>query len=417
MKKVKLDYGKKGLCINVNDDAEIILPKYQSPLSNPQTTLKDKLYCPDFGIGLNQLTKNKNTVAIAHTDITRATPNHIILPVLINELLNNGIKKENICLINMTGSHRPQTREELIQMLGEEIVNSYKCIQHNSFDNTTLELAGYMSDGNPLFVNKYFLNADLKIITGFVEPHFFAGFSGGPKAILPGLSDITSIMRNHNAIRIANRKSTWGVTEGNPVWDNINEGCSIVNPDFLINVALNTEAEISAIFTGEWQKAHKKGYEYVRENAMRKVEKLYDIVITTNSGYPLDMNLYQCVKGISCAAEIVKDNGIIIMAGECSDGIPYNSPYDKILKMADSPEKLFDLIINSNEVIPEQWQVQIQTRIQKRAKVYIYSHCLTDDQISKALLLPCRDIEKLINKKGASVAVLPKGPQTIPYIR
>lgn len=414
MKKVVLDYGKKGLTINL-DQADIILPQHQIPLDNIKKAIKHKLYCPDFGLGLDQIIKNKTTVAIAHTDITRATPNHIIIPPLIEELLALGIKKENICLINMTGSHREQTQEELAQMLGADIANNYRCVQHNSFDYDTLSLAGYMNDGNPLYVNKEFMDADLKIITGFIEPHFFAGFSGGPKAILPGLCDIKSIMRNHNAIRIGDEKATWGITKGNPVWENIREGCQIVNPDFLINVALNTDAEISEIFTGEWEQAHQKGYEYVRKHAMRKVNKLYDVVIVTNSGYPLDMNLYQCVKGMSCAAQIVKSGGIIVMAGECSDGLPDNSPYAKILKMAATPQALFDLIINNKEVIAEQWQVQIQTKIQKKAKIYLYSDCLTDEQIKGAMLLPCNSIEKIANNTKGSIAVLPKGPQTIPY--
>ncbi len=410
---IKLDYGKKGLCISLAG-ADVIQPSDQPAAENPAGLIRQKLYKPDCGKGLTELVKGRQTVAVAHTDMTRATPNRILIPVIVNELRKLGIKKENIVLVNMTGSHRPQTHDELVQMLGYDIISDYKCFQHNSFDKDSMVLAGSL-DGFPLYINKEFMGADLKICTGFIEPHFFAGFSGGPKAVLPGLCDIDSIMRNHNAQRIGDSKATWGVTDGNPVWENIREGCKTADPDFLVNVAMNTREEISGVFTGEWERAHKKGYDFVRRNAMRKVDRLYDIVITSNSGYPLDMNLYQCVKGMSCAAQIVKENGTIIIAGECSDGLPKNSSYEKILNMAGTPGELFDLINQSKEMMPEQWQVQIQTRIQKKANVYVYSDCLSDEEIKQALLLPCRDIEALVRLLGGSVAVLPKGPQTIPY--
>lgn len=414
MKKVKLDYGITGHIIEL-DNADIFYPQDQIALNNPEEVIRQKLQSPDFGESLGKLVIGKKTVAIAHTDITRATPNHIIIPVLIKELLHLGIDKKDITLVNMTGSHRPQTKAELESMLTKEVVDNYTCIQHDSFDYSTMTFVGNMSDGHPLYINSRFYNADLKIATGFIEPHFFAGFSGGPKAILPGISDIKSIMHNHNAQRIASEKATWAITEGNPVWENIREGARLVNPDLLVNVALNTEEKISAVFAGAWENTHQKGYLFVKEHAMQKVNQPYDIVITTNSGYPLDMNLYQAVKGMSTAAQIVKDGGTIIIAAECSDGIPYGSHYHQILKRGTTPSALFDLIINNKETEPEQWQVQIQTRIQKRADVYLYSN-LSDKEVEEAMLKPCHDIAKIVEEKGGSVAILPKGPQTIPYL-
>lgn len=412
--EIKLDYGKSGLVINL-ENADVIYPASQAALPNAEKAIIDKLYSPDFGEGLDKLIIGKKTVAIAHTDITRATPNHIIIPILIEALLKEGILKEDIVLVNMTGSHRPQTAEELDRMLTPAIARNFKCVNHNSFDYNTMSFAGKFKDGNSLYVNSDFFKADLRICTGFIEPHFFAGFSGGPKAILPGLSDIESIMRNHNAIRIASEDASWARTEGNPVWENIREGARIVNPELLINVALNTENKISEVFVGEWEKTHKKGYEFVKAHAMRKVDKAYDVVVTTNSGYPLDMNLYQCVKGMATANEIIKPGGTIIIAGECSDGLPDGSHYQKILSMEKTPEAIFDLIVNGEKTMPEQWQVQIQARIQKKVKVYIYSS-LSEDKVRAAMLEPCDDIEKLVKSLEGSVAVLPKGPQTIPYI-
>ncbi len=316
----------------------------------------------------------------------------------------------------MTGSHRAQTQQELADMLTRQVASKYKCVQHNSFDLSTMTLVGNMADGHPLYINSEFFGADCKICTGFIEPHFFAGFSGGPKAILPGLADIASIMRNHNAERIASPLATWGITEGNPVWEDIKKGATLCPPDFLVNVALNLEGKISAIFTGQWLETHKLGCEFVQAHAMQPVCKRYDTVIVTNSGYPLDINLYQCVKGMSTAAQIVKKDGNIIMVGECADGIPSASPYHNLLKSAVSPSELFEAIVSSKETLPEQWQVQIQTRIQKNATIYLFS-TLSDTQVQEALLLPCPDIELLAKELGGSIAVLPKGPQTIPYIK
>lgn len=410
-KTIKLDYGKTGLTVSL-ENADVIEPRKQRAVKDPAERIRQKLREPDFGKGMADL-ENQMTVAVAHTDITRATPNRTILPVILEELRRAGIKDENIVLINMTGSHRAQTEKELKQMLGRSIVANYRCVQHNSFQKEGLTLAGCIGE-DPLYINKDFMAADFRICTGFIEPHFFAGFSGGPKAVLPGLCDIDSIMRNHNAQRIGDDKADWGVTDGNPVWEHMREGCRKVNPDFLVNVAMNTHGEISGVFAGEWEQTHKKGCAFVRENAMSRVDKLYDIVITSNSGYPLDMNIYQCVKGMSCAAQIVKENGTIIVAAECAEGLPDNSHYHNLLKTAFSPEKLFRSIMESKKTLPEQWQVQIQTRIQKKAEVYLYSDSLTNKQIQEALLFPCGDIEALVRQKGGSVAVLPKGPQTIP---
>lgn len=414
MTKIKLDYGKTGHIISL-EHADVFLRQKQEALKDAEDALRQKLLSPDFGESLGKLLRGKKTVAIAHTDITRATPNHIIIPVLIKELLRLGIKKEDITLVNMTGSHRLQTQEELQTMLTKEVAENYTCVQHDSFDYSTMTFVGNMSDGHPLYINSAFFRADFKIATGFIEPHFFAGFSGGPKAILPGLSDIKSIMHNHNAVRIASEKATWAITEGNPVWEHIREGARLLSPDFLINVALNTEECISAIFVGAWEDTHRAGYSFVKKHAMQSVNKRYDIVITTNSGYPLDMNLYQAVKGMSTAAQIVKDGGTIIIVAECSDGIPSGSHYHQILQKASTPAQLFDLIVNSPQTLPEQWQAQIQTRIQKRANVYLFSS-LSDEETAEAMLKPCRDIAKLVKQIGGSVAVLPKGPQTIPYI-
>jgi nickel-dependent lactate racemase len=221
---------------------------------------------------------------------------------------------------------------------------------------------------------------------------------------------------------IGNPRATWGVTWGNPIWEEAREAALMTKPTFLLNVTLNCNKEITGVFAGALEAAHDAGIEFVRETAMVAVDEPFDIVITTNSGYPLDMNLYQAVKGMSAAEQVAREGGAIIIAAACSDGIPDHGLYGKLLREADSPAALFDSIIHNVETRQDQWQAQIQARIQMRADVYVYSDNLTDEQIQTALLRPCRNIattvEQLRNKYGrdARIGVIPEGPQTIPYL-
>ena len=266
------------------------------------------------------------------------------------------------------------------------------------------------------------MEADVKILTGFIEPHFFAGFSGGGKAVMPGMAGQQTVFGNHDAGMIANSKATWGITRGNPIWEEAREAALRTNPALLLNVTLNRDKDITGVFAGELTAAHDAGIEFVRKSSMVPVTEPFDIVITTNSGYPLDMNLYQAVKGMSAAEQIVRPGGSIIIAAECSDGIPDHGLYGQMLREANDPQSLFENILQTTETRQDQWQAQIQARIQAKADVYVYTNHLTDQQIRDALLLPCPDIagavQTLREKYGrdARIGILPEGPQTIPYL-
>jgi nickel-dependent lactate racemase len=221
---------------------------------------------------------------------------------------------------------------------------------------------------------------------------------------------------------IAHPQATWGVCEGNLLWEEMREVALRTEPDFLLNVALNAGKEITAVFAGDLLEAHRAGREFVRRQAMAAVDDPYDMVITTNSGYPLDQNLYQTVKGMSAAARILGDGGTIIMAAACEDGLPDHGLYASLLAQADSPQAVLHLIEQAPLTRHDQWQVQIQATIQLRADVHVYSDGLSDEQISRALFTPCRDIEEtvatLMRKYGENgrICVMPEGPQTIAYI-
>jgi nickel-dependent lactate racemase len=308
-------------------------------------------------------------------------------------------------------------------MLGDRVVENYRCLQHDGHDDANLVSLGETSRGNPVRVNRFYLEADVRILTGFIEPHFFAGFSGGPKAVLPALAGSESVSTNHGLQMIAHPRATWGVTEGNPIWKEMREVALRTRPTFLLNVTLNARREITGVFAGDMLTAHARGCAFVRENAMAGVEKPYDVVVTTNSGYPLDQNLYQSVKGMSAASQIVQEGGAIIIAAACEDGLPAHGRYAALLAEAKSPQGVLDMISRPGFSAQDQWQVQTQAQIQLKADVYVYSDGLVDEQIERALFIPCRSIERTVaqlqEKYGSQVriCVIPEGPQTIPYLR
>ena len=272
-------------------------------------------------------------------------------------------------------------------------------------------------------VNRTYLEADVKILTGFIEPHFFAGFSGGPKAVLPSLAGSESVFSNHSREMVADPRATWGAIDGNPIWSEMREVALRTEPTFLLNVALNADKAITGVFAGDMLAAHARGCEFVRESAMVGVDAPYDIVITSNSGYPLDQNLYQAVKGMGAAAQIVNPGGAIVVAAACEDGVPDHGQYAALLAEAGSPEAILEMLARPGFSEHDQWQVQIQAQIQIKADVHVYSDGLDSDQIEQALFISSSSVEEtvegLLDSCGgtARICILPEGPLTIPYLR
>lgn len=420
--KIHLAYGRHGLDVQLPANTDVVTARFVPGLPDEAQAIRDALAQPIQAPPLAQQVKAGDRVTIVHTDITRATPNERILPVLLAELERAGVRRGDITLVNALGTHRPQTDAELRQMLGDAIVDNYHCVQHNAFDDDVLVPLGETSLGHPVRVNRLLVETDVRILTGFIEPHFFAGFSGGPKGVLPSLAGVESVLSNHGSQMVGHPRAAWGVTQGNPIWEEMREVALMVGDSFLLNVSMNSQSQITAVFAGDLLAAHAAGCAFVKENAMAPVVAPYDIVITTNSGYPLDQNLYQAVKGMSAANQIVKPGGSIIMAAACADGIPDHGRYAQLLKEAGSPQAILEMLARPGFSEHDQWQVQVQAKIQLNADVYVYSDGLSDRQIQDALFLPCRDIEatvgRLVDKYGSksSICVLPEGPLTIAYV-
>jgi len=420
--KIRLAYGKKGLDIDLRDDLNLALaePKYVRGVAEEAKSIRDALRQPIASRPLRDLVESSDKVAIVFNDITRPTPYQIILPVLLDEL--DHVPDDHIILLNATGTHRSNAEAELRAMLGDRIVDGFRIVQNNALDHDSHTLVGTAKSGNKIRLHREYVECNMRILTGFIEPHFIAGFSGGGKACMPGLALLETVLRNHSVDNLDHAKVSWGITRGNPVWEEILEAASMVQPTFLLNVALNRDKQITGVFAGELEESHRQGCRFVKENAMIPVKEPYDIVITSNSGYPLDLSLYQSIKGMSAASQVVKNGGSIIMAADCWDGLPDHGEYAKLLLEADSPEHLLETIRAPGFSMQDTWQAQIQALILEKADVYFYSENLSDEQIIGAMLKPCHDIEAtvydLARKYGreTSICVLPEGPQTIPYI-
>ena len=419
--RVRLDYGTDGLDVDLPDErVTVIEPVLRPAVPDFRATLQRAIQAPIGCAPLRQQVRPGQRIAISVCDVTRAQPRREQLLAIFDEIPD--IPRSDITIFIATGTHRSNTDAELERMLGSDILSTCRVINHDSRNAATLASVGRTSTGVPVYLNREFLQADVRITTGFVEPHFFAGFSGGPKMVAPGLAGLETVMTLHDATRIGHPNATWGITEGNPVHDDVREISKMVGVHFALDVTLNREQQITAAFAGDILEQHRAACRYAKETAMRPVPQPFDVVLTTNSGYPLDQNLYQAVKGMSAAAKIVKAGGTIVCASECRDGLPSHGSYGAILKSQPTPRALLEMISGSGYSMPDQWQVQVQSQIQLKAQVLVKTTGLTADEVSAAHFTPIDDVSRAVRESlahagaGATLCVLPQGPQTIPYL-
>jgi nickel-dependent lactate racemase len=419
--KLKLDYGTTGLIGEFPDRATVIEPVYIPPVTDPMATLRHAIRSPIGKSPLKELIRPGQKIGISVCDITRAQPRKIMLEALFAEM--PGTRLEDVTIFIATGTHRTNSPEEIERMIGSEFAQRCRIICHDARKTDSLVHVGETTTGVRVLLNREWISSDFRITTGFVEPHFFAGFSGGPKMVAPGLAGLETVMTLHDARRIGHPMATWGIIEGNPVHDDVRQISRMTGVDFALDVTLNRDQQITAAFAGDLFKEHAAACATARQNAMRAVERPFDVVVTTNSGYPLDQNLYQAVKGMSAAAQIVKNGGTIVCAAECRDGIPNHGAYGEILASQPSPRALLDMITSPSYSRPDQWQVQIQAIIQLKANVMVKADRLTDDQIRAAHFSPISDVSATVEDavraagNSATICILPHGPQTIPYCK
>ncbi|MGY6026462.1 nickel-dependent lactate racemase [Streptomyces spinosirectus] len=417
-----LAYGQSGLEIEVDPRrATVVEPVHHEAAADQLAVLRAALREPVAGAPLRERVSPGQTVAISACDGTRPQPRHLMIPAVLDEL-DGVVRLEDVVILVATGTHRGNDESELRAMFGDEIVDAVRIVNHDARDAGQLTWMGSHGNGVPVWLNREWVEADVRITTGFVEPHFFAGFSGGPKLVAPGLAALETVLVLHDAVRIGDPRATWGITHGNPVHDDVRAIAQATGVTFALDVVLNRAKDVVAAFGGDLLPMHAAATATAKRMAMRPVEAPFDVVVTTNSGFPLDQNLYQAVKGMAAAYEVVRPGGTIVCAAECRDGFPDHGSYRRVLASAPSPHALLADISMRTETIPDQWQVQIQARIQAGSQVIMHTSFLTDAELAAAHLRQTRDISATVAQAlaaagpNARLCVLPEGPQTIPYV-
>ena len=415
---LRLAYGSEGLDIAIPVDATVVTPAHRPAVPDEVAAVRAAIAAPVAGRPLRDLVERGARVAISVCDATRPQPRQPMLAA-IAEVLDGIVRPEDVVVLIATGTHDVSTDEQRREMLGDDVLRHWRVVDHNARDAASLRAVGSI-DGVPVMLNREWVDADVRITTGFVEPHFFAGFSGGPKMVAPGLAGLDTVLELHSPARIADPRATFAIVEGNPVHDAVRSIAAATGVTFAVDVLIDDRHRITHAFGGPVLEMHAVARRTARAVAMQPVVGPFDIVVTTNSGYPLDRNLYQSVKGMAAAATVVAEGGTIICAAECRDGLPNDGPYARLLRGASSIEGAAGQLVEAGHTIPDGWQVQVQARVQARARVLLFSR-LTASAVRSAHLEPIDDVtatlfDLLRQRPDARVCVLPEGPQTIPFL-
>ena len=417
MKTIPIPYYTSSLDLHIAEEnlEAVITAKTEEydPGRSEKELVEEALRNPIGTPRLRELAQGKKKVVLVTSDHTRAVPSKLTLPILLREI-REGNPNADITILIATGLHRPTTEEEQRRMFGDEIVDNEKIAINKAFQDEDFDFVCPLPSGAELWVNKLALDCDLLITEGFIEPHFFAGFSGGRKSILPGICNAATVNENHSYKAISSPYSTTGVLEHNPIHEDMIYAARRVNVQFILNVALNGEKKVVAAFAGDLEQAHAEGVKFVRELAQCP-SITGDIVITSNGGYPLDQNLYQSPKAVATAEACCRDGGVIIMCASCFDGMG-GTNFEKLIVRGTVDEiDAYLSKIPPKETIAEQWCAQIYSRILKKHKVILVTTYLDHDLVRKANLIPASSPDEALEMaygmmgKDAKVVVIPDG--------
>ncbi len=424
---MKLDYGRNGIELNVNPNwnTAVIHPVEQNVIENPIKAIREAIRNPLGSPSLESIIKTRQTiknVCIIASDATRPVPTHLILNGLLQELVDYGIQEKSITILIATGLHRPSRKDEIERILGEVKARDVKVFNHTATDAQSLVSLNKSGLDSPDSINKCYFESDLKIVTGYVEPHFFFGFSGGYKSIVPGIAGAETILANHSAENIASPYARFGSYENNPLTIQSAKIAKRVRPDFIINVCINKNHEITKVAAGDLESVHKKLVDFQNKHIFKEIQEPFDIVVCGNGGYPLDLNLYQAVKSMAIGEMGVKQGGTIISVNECREGVGVGQDkFKELIFSGKSPEEIYKKILNKEIIVPDQWEIQVLTRVLMKAEIYLVSN-MREEEIGNIGLKYADTVENAINQalikhgKNAKILVLPNGPQILPII-
>ena len=421
MKEFLLPYGKETLTAKIEEEHLAgVLQSNMNNLSvlNGTELVQEALEHPIGTPRLCDMAAGKERIVVISSDHTRPVPSHIIMPLLLAEI-RKGNPDADITILIATGLHRETTREELKQKFGQEILKKEKIIVHDCDDIDNLVYIGKLLSGGELVINRLAAEADLLVAEGFIEPHFFAGFSGGRKSVLPGVASRKTVMYNHNSAFIADPHARTGIIEGNPIHRDMLYAARMAKLDFIINVIVNAMHNPIFAVSGDCDLAHRAGCEFLVSQCQVDAVPA-DIVITTNGGYPMDQNVYQSVKGMTAAEATVKEGGVIIMLSKAVDGHG-GSFFHKTFRDERNIGRMVKTFLDREpeDTIIDQWQSQILARILLKTSVIFVSSC--DDQLIRDLhMTPAHSIEEaldrarlIVRNTDYKITVIPDGVSVI----
>jgi nickel-dependent lactate racemase len=421
--RVRLEYGRTGMHVELPDERIVRTLAYKNamPLADPHAALRAVLDRPTGTPPLAELARGRKDACIVICDITRPVPNEMILRPMLETLEASGIPRDKIMILVATGLHRPNEGDELIEMLGPHIAANYRIENHHGQVLGEHTFLGDSPRGVPIWIDSHYVNADLKITTGLIEPHLMAGFSGGRKLICPGIAALETIKVWHGPDFLENPKADCGILDGNPVheentWIARKTGC-----DFIVNVVIDSERRPLKFVAGDMEAAFHEGVDFVRGVVTDTVTEPVDIVVTSCAGYPLDTTFYQAVKGLTGALPIVKQGGTIIMAASLSEGI--GSPqFQQLFDENESLELFVERILGKDYFVMDQWQLEELAKVCRKAKVKLVSDGLPAATINRLFVEHAPSIEQAVADSlteygpTAQIAVIPKGPYVLAQV-
>lgn len=413
--RVNLLCGQEGMNVDLPDFVHVLEMKELAPLADPTNAVEHALSHPIDSPPLKEIASGKKNACVVISDITRPVPNKIILPPLLRVLEEGGLKKQDITILISTGMHRPNLGGELESMVGREIMDQYPIVNHYCRKPEEYRRIDEI-DGAPIEINTQYLDAELKILTGLIEPHFYAGYSGGRKAILPGISSFETMKFMHSYKMIDHPKVTNCVLEGNPFHEYAVRVTRLAGADFILNVVINKERLISGVFAGQYDRAHLAGCDLVYRHSAVAVDGPMDLVITSGGGYPLDATFYQISKALICAKNILKRGGTIVVACECREGLG-SLEFCGIMRSVCSPSEFFEGYCEPENFVIDQWCAQnIYQVLDYAGKVYVYSPGLSYEDVMKMGAIKIEDVQATVTNLIQShdrAAVVPDGPYVI----